>query len=252
MTNEIAKSVDIHLIAELRKYEPQATFNLSEPIFEKKLIRIMPEDSNTQIVDVWLSPEFTEYDEAEGMEAIKSINLTANILLDGTDNDNFDVYVDDIGSIVLMLEAAKDDWTEGSARFAAISNPEDVELQVEDLSEPEENSEDLNEPEIIDVDAKVIDEPENSIEISQEEKQLNEADEEEGPAWVIEYEFDNLSESLHEDEEPSNIAKEVIHAPDLETAVKYAEQNARMKSRDNKKWADAEITSIKKHKAAEA
>ena len=247
MNNEIAKTIDIHLIAELRKYEPQASFNLGEPIFEEKLIRIMPEDVNTQIVDVWLSPEFTDYDEAEGLEAIKSINISANILLDGTDNDNFDVYVDDLGSIVLMLEAAKDSWTEGNAKFAAVTDHEDVELQVENLSETEENSENSNEPEVIEVDAKVVDENENSLENLQEEKKLNEADEEEGPAWIIEYEFDSLSESLHEDEEPSNIAREVIHAPDLETAVKYAEQNARMKSRDSRKWLDAEITSIKKH-----
>ena len=43
----------------------------------------------------------------------------------------------------------------------------------------------------------------------------------------------------------SNVT-DIITAPDIETAVKYAEQNARIKAKEDPKWHDAEIVSIKK------
>lgn len=68
-------------------------------------------------------------------------------------------------------------------------------------------------------------------------------DEDEGPAWVVVYDLDN-GELTEDIESESN--SEVIYAPDIETAVKYAEQNARIKARENPDWKSAEVVSIQR------
>lgn len=67
----------------------------------------------------------------------------------------------------------------------------------------------------------------------------------EEPAWEITYDLP-IIEALDMDEIESPDNKEIIHAPDAETAVKYAEQNARIKAKEDTKWAHAEIIGVQK------
>ena len=77
--------------------------------------------------------------------------------------------------------------------------------------------------------------------------QLTEAEavEDDEIAWEVTYEI-SMTEDLDipETKQPDNV--EIIHAPDVETAIKYAEQSARIKAKEDSKWLDAEIIGIKK------
>jgi hypothetical protein len=69
---------------------------------------------------------------------------------------------------------------------------------------------------------------------------------EEGDQWDIKYEF-SMDESLNEsDEDDSSSSSVTVVAPDAETALKYAEQYARMQRRSNDKWDDAEVVAVNK------
>lgn len=68
---------------------------------------------------------------------------------------------------------------------------------------------------------------------------------EEEPAWEITYDIP-IMEALDTNEIESADNKEIIHAPDAETAVKYAEQNARIKAKEDDKWTHAEIIGVQK------
>lgn len=68
---------------------------------------------------------------------------------------------------------------------------------------------------------------------------------EEEPAWEITYDL-SIMEALDADDIESADNKEIIHAPDAETAVKYAEQNARIKAKEDDKWVHAEIIGVQK------
>ena len=70
---------------------------------------------------------------------------------------------------------------------------------------------------------------------------------EEEPAWEITYDLpinEDLEENDTEGELPENT--EIVHASDAETALKYAEQHARMKAKEDAKWLDAEIIGVQK------
>lgn len=68
---------------------------------------------------------------------------------------------------------------------------------------------------------------------------------EEEPAWEITYDLP-IMEAVDTDEIESADNKEIIHAPDAETAIKYAEQNARIKAKEDDKWLEAEIIGVQK------
>lgn len=70
---------------------------------------------------------------------------------------------------------------------------------------------------------------------------------EEEPAWEITYDLpinEDLEDSNTEEDIPENT--EIVHAPDAETALKYAEQHARIKAKEDAKWLDAEIIGVQK------
>lgn len=68
---------------------------------------------------------------------------------------------------------------------------------------------------------------------------------EEEPAWEVTYDL-SITEALDTYESESADNKEIIHAPDAETAVKYAEQNARIEAKEDNRWAHAEIIGVQK------
>lgn len=68
---------------------------------------------------------------------------------------------------------------------------------------------------------------------------------EDEPAWKVTYELP-INEAIESQEISEEDNVDIVHAPDAETAVKYAEQNARIKAKEDPRWIDAEIIGVKK------
>ena len=232
--NKIAKTINIYLIAEMQRPDLSASFSYMTYIEDKK-IKIIPTGTETVFTDVYLSSEFVSISNEEEFIKIFGINLSAAIELNGTENDDYHVTVDELGQIVITLDVNLED-TNSYGEFVEVVENKDADLVVEELAETapedvEETSEE--EPDISSVTAEVLTEAE--------------LEDEEGPEWVVHYDLDGVNESLTESEDtitPEHV--DTITAPDIETAVKYAEQNARVKAKDDAKWADAEVISIRK------
>ena len=69
---------------------------------------------------------------------------------------------------------------------------------------------------------------------------FNEADETDGPQWVVQF---SLS-SDYDDTFDTDMSEITIIAPDIETAMKYAQQYIRKQQLENDQWKTAEIVSI--------
>lgn len=232
--NKIAKTINIYLIAEMQRAELNHSFAYT-PYIEDRKIKIIPNGTETVFTDVYLSPNFVTVDNEEEFIRICSINLSANIELNGTENDDYHVTVDELGQIVITLDVNLED-TNSYGEFVEVIENKDIDL-VEEAEKQlgEFVDKEGEEPDIESVTAEVLTEAE--------------LEDEEGPEWLITYSLDTTNESLTEAEEteaPEHI--DTITAPDIETAVKYAEQNARVKAKEDSKWSDAEVVSIKKKK----
>lgn len=210
-------------------------FAYLKPYIQNKMIKICPAEEVVEFTDVYLSHEFVTVDNEEEFINIFGINLSANIELTGTENDDFVVRVNELGEIEIELEVNLED-TNSYGEFVTVIENEDTDLVVEELSET--GAEEVEEP---------SDEESDISSVKAEVLTEAELEDEEGPEWIVHYDLDSTNESLTESEDdaaPEHV--DTITAPDIETAVKYAEQNARMKAREDSKWSDAEVISIKK------
>ena len=231
--NKIAKTINIYLIAEMQRPDLSSSFDYMTYIEDRK-IKIIPSGPETIFTDVYLFPEFVTAVNEEEFIKIFGINLSANIELNGTENDDYHVIVDELGQIVITLDVNLED-TNSYGEFVEVIENKDIDLveaAEEELSKPLD-SEETEEPEISSVTAEVLTEAE--------------LEDEEGPEWIIHYDLGATNESLTEAEDsemPEHV--DTIIAPDIETAVKYAEQNARIKAKEDARWTDAEVVSIKK------
>ena len=230
---KLAKTISMHVMCEMEKINSRAAsfdYNVNNN-FDGPDIIITPADANVSFKDAYFVNDFSDYDSQHEFSRITCINLVANMELENTDDDSIEIGIDDIGQIILTPYAALE-GTPGIGRFVDFYEEEEAQLQVEELEE--ESNEDISEEEIDveSVSAEVITEAAN--------------DEEEGPAWQITYDLP-LDESLNEDAEESDAdTVEIIHAPDAETAVKYAKQYARVKAKEDSRWQDAEVVGIQK------
>lgn len=68
---------------------------------------------------------------------------------------------------------------------------------------------------------------------------------EDEPAWKVTYELP-INEAIESQEISEEDNVDIVHAPDAETAVKYAEQNARIKAKEDSRWIDAEVIGVQK------
>lgn len=230
--NNIAKTLNIYLIAEMQRSAIDKSFDYMIYIEDRK-IKIIPNGTETIFTDVYLSNEFVTANNEEEFIKIFGINLTANIELHGTENDDYHVNVDDLGQIVITLDINLEDTNSFGEFIEVVENKEIDLITEEDLAQYIDTAETLEEiPDTSSVEAEVLTEAELS--------------DEEGPEWVITYSLNTKNESLNEDtgSEVSNTA--VITAPDIQTAIKYAEQNARVQAKENNNWVDAEVISVKK------
>ena len=223
----LAKTINIYLIAEMQRPDMTIPFAYLKPYIEDKKIKITPHDSSVTFTDVYLASEFVSADNQEEFIRIFGINLSANIELHGTENEDFTVRINDLGEIEINLEINLED-TNSYGEFVAVAENEDIDL----VEQSETHSDIEEEPGIESVSAEVITEAE--------------LDDDDGPSWIISYSLSNTNESLNEEEEIDSNITDIITAPDIETAVKYAEQNARIKAKEDPKWHDAEVVSIKK------
>lgn len=228
----LAKTINIYLIAEMQRPEMTTSFSYLKPYIEDRKIKITPQDSSVTFTDVYLASEFVTADNQEEFIRIFGINLSANIELHGTENEDFIVRINDLGEIEINLEINLED-TDSYGEFVAVAENKDIDLVEEEAETDAELSAEFNENlDSESVTAEVINEAE--------------LDDEEGPSWVINYSLSETNESLTEDEQIDSTISDIINAPDIETAVKYAEQNARIKAKDDPKWHNAEVISIKK------
>lgn len=230
--NKIAKTINIYLIAEMQRLDMNKSFDYMTYIEDRK-IKIIPTGVDAQFTDVYLSSEFVTANNEEEFIKIFGINLTANIELNGTENDDYHVTVDELGQIIITLDVNLEN-TNSYGEFVEVIENKDIDL-VEEAEKQlgEFVDKEAEEPDIESVTAEVLTEAE--------------LEDEEGPEWLITYSLDTTNESLTEAEEteaPEHT--DTITAPDIETAVKYAEQNARVKAKEDSRWADAEVVSIKK------
>lgn len=227
--NKIAKTINIYLITEMQRVDMTKSFNYMIYIEDCK-IKIIPTGVDTRFTDVYLASEFVTANNEEEFIKIFGINLTANIELNGTENDDYHVTVDELGQIVITLDVNLED-TDSYGDFIEVIENKEADLVVESI----EDKENVEEPDIESISAEVLTEAE--------------LDDEEGPQWVVNYDLNITNESLNEADEvdvAESSTTDIITAPDIETAVKYAEQNARLKAREDSKWSDAEVVSIKK------
>ena len=230
--NKIAKTINIYLIAEMQRPRLSASFDYMIYIEDKK-IKIIPTGSETIFTDVYLSSEFVTVSNEEEFIKIFGINLSANIELNGTENDDYHVAVDDLGQIVITLDINLED-TNSYGEFVEVIENKDIDL-VEEAEKKLGEFIDKEEiaPESIDTESITAEVIEEDID-----------DTEDDPEWLVTYDIHEALTEAEGEESPSNM--HIINAPDIETAVKYAEQNARIKAKEDDKWQDAEIVSIKK------
>lgn len=235
--NKIAKTINMYIIAEMHRTSTTASYEYQKPTIVNNKIIIVPTDPETSFIDAYLSDSFVSVDNIEDNLRIFGINLSVNVELTDTADDNFHIeQITDLGEIVIALDANDADH-EGSAIFV---EPVTVNLETDLVVEEAENASEV-ESEADKPSAEDIEEIEAEV--------LTEAElsDEEGPQWLITYELNPVTESLTEnesDDQASNTA--IITAPNIESAAKYAKQNAILKARDNDSWADAEIISIEK------
>ena len=264
MTN-IAKTINMYIIAEMYRESPDASFDYLSPIISEdgKQIYVLPKDARCAFIDSYLSDSFVEVDNIEDNLRIFGLNLSVNIEMIDTENDNFYIEpCDELGELVIKLDANLESEA-GSAKFidpiavnTKVDLVEEVEAEVDNKDEEAENAtENTSEESPVENDPELdnsndSDKPDTS---SIHADVLIEADlsDEEGPEWIITYDLKSTNESLTEDEETESDNVDVITAPDIESAAKYAEQNARIKARENPSWNSAEVISIEKKVSAE-
>lgn len=226
------KTINIYLVTEMERNTPEATYEYMPPVILDNRVVIVPENEGSNFVDAWLSDSFVEDDYIVDNVRTRGINLSVNVELTDTVNDNFYIDIDRLkmfGELVIGLDANLEEDDKGYATFidpVMVNTGSDlVEEAKEDTSVEDEELED----DLSSIEANVITEADES---------------EEEPEWIVTY---NLGEMLHEDisdETPSN--EIILNAPDIETAIKYAEQNARIKAKEEPNWKEAEVISVKK------
>lgn len=156
--NKIAKTINIYLIAEMQREDLTKSFSYMIYIEDRK-IKIIPTGINTQFIDVYLSPEFVTANNEEELLKIFGINLSANIELNGTENDDFHVTIDELGQIVITLDVNLED-TDSYGEFIEVVENKDIDLITEAETQPLDDI-DTDEKEEVDVssiEAKVLDE----------------------------------------------------------------------------------------------
>lgn len=206
---KIAKTLSIHIISELSNItDDAADFNYQVNIDDRSgYIKITPVAPSVIFTDAYLISGFDTLDKMVGNKRIVAINLAANLELVNTDDDDFMIDINDIGELEIQPFAAKDGEL-GSARFISCAI-------------------------------------ENETQLVTEAADTEFVDSEDEPAWRVVYKLP-LEEDLDTESEELQDSSEIIHAPDAQTAVKYAEQQARINAKDNAAWEDAEIISIEK------
>ena len=233
---KLAKTISIHAICEMElinnNRESSFDYNIDLDLDGTGVIILTPIDSNVIFRDAYLISSFDDTDIKTDYSRTFAINLVANMELIGTEDDDYEIGIDDVGQVTITPYAAFD-GVEGDAKFVSFTEESDTQLITEETEEPIDNNQEEAEEDTKDIDlesvtAKVIDEDIES--------------EDEGPEWEIRYDLPiNEAAELEAD---SNV--KVLTAEDAETAVKYGEQHARMMAKDDPKWEDAEIISIKK------
>lgn len=234
---KLAKTISIHAICEMElinnNKESSFDYNIDLDLDGNGVIILTPHDANTIFRDAYLISSFDNTDIVTDYSRTFAINLVANMELIGTEDDDYEIGIDDVGQITITPYAAFD-GVEGDAKFVSFTEESDTQLITEETEEPidtnnqEEAEEDTEDIDIESITAKVIEEDVEA--------------EEEGPEWEIRYDLP-ITEAA-EPEVDSNV--KILTAEDAETAVKYGEQHARMMAKDDPKWEDAEIISIKK------
>lgn len=227
---KLAKTVSIHAICEMElinnNKESSFDYNIDLDLDGTGVIILTPHDANTTFRDAYLISSFDTTDIKTGYSRTFAINLVANMELVDTEDDDYEIGIDDVGQVTITPYAALD-GIEGSAKFVSF----EIEKTSSLITEEAELENDLEDEEI-DIDsisAEVLDE---------------DIEEEEGPEWKITYELPITEDLEDNSEEPANV--EIINAPDAETAAKYAGQHARIMAKEDPKWSEAEIISIQK------
>ena len=212
----LAKTLSIHLVVEMEAFkeftDKSFDYNIALDLDGTGEIKITPISANVSFIDAYLISEYSDLDIINDNSRTKAINLVANIELTDTLDDDYVVNISDVGEVVISPYAGFQ-GVPGSAKFVAVKEEKQSQLVIE----------------------------EGAPEVSELQEKVEESDETD--CEVI-YSFD-ITEDLTE-EEASSDSRVIIQAPDMQTAVKYAEQNARMNAKDNPDWADAEVISIKK------
>ena len=233
---KIADTLNMYIIAEMTRINESASFDYYEPFIENNQIKVLPKDDNTYFSDAYLWPSFVESDNVEDYKRIFGLNLTVNVEYIDENNCDYRVSTNDFGELIISFDANDENPSVIIAGVSmntnAVLEEELEETDAEDSSaESEEAEAEEVAPDTSSIEAQVLTEDEMP---------------EEGPAWIVTYDLNSVTEALNEDEEENSTHQEVIVAPDIETAVKYAEQNARIQGRENPNWHGAEIVSIKK------
>lgn len=227
----LAKTISIHAICEMELINNKASsfdYNIDLDLDGTGVIILTPLDANTTFKDAYLISAFDDTDIKTDYSRTFAINLVANMELTNTEDDDYEIGIDDVGQVTITPYAAFD-GVEGDAKFVSFEIEKTSSLITEEAdSDIDDKSE---ETDLEDVSAEVLDEDIGN---------------EEDPAWEITYDLP-ITEDLEDDLENEPLDNiEIIHAPDAETALKYAEQNARIKAKEDDKWSSAEIIQIKK------
>lgn len=224
---KLAKTISIHAICEMELINNNKAssfdYNIDLDLDGTGVIILTPLDTNTTFSDTYLISSFDDTDIKTDYSRTFAINLVANMELTNTEVDDYEIGIDDVGQITITPYAAFDD-VEGDAKFVSFEIEDDSTLVTEELEE--KSAEELGNKSIT---ADVIEEA---------------VDEEEGLEWKITYELPIVEDLEDNSEKPANV--EIIHAPDAETAAKYAGQHARIMAKEDPKWTEAEIISIQK------
>ena len=198
---KLARTVSIHAICEMEKLNDKpASFNydIALDIEGTGTIILTPADTNVTFRDAYLISSFDTTDHQNDYSRIFAINLVANMELNETEDDDYEIGINDVGEVVITPYAAFD-GVEGEAKFISFEIEKDsilvTEIDAEENSISAEN-----------IEAEVITESDDLIDPSDE------------PEWRITYELPITEAVANDLEEPSNVR--ILNAPDAKTAAK--------------------------------
>ena len=134
--DKLAKTISIHAICEMELINNNKAssfdYNIDLDLDGTGVIILTPLDANTTFKDAYLISSFDDIDIKTDYSRTFAINLVANMELTNTEDDDYEIGIDDVGQVTITPYAAFD-GVEGDAKFVSFEIEKDSSLVIEDV-----------------------------------------------------------------------------------------------------------------------